>query len=76
MDRRSKGGGTIDAEMQPIDAPKLDKLIDTMIEYWESVDVDEKGEEKGGLWFAGIVESVCGGTWVISGKISNCYKAV
>ena len=64
--------------MQNPDTLKVDEsLLGSRIEYLLEFELDDENEEGGNKelsWCSGIVERVCDGTWIKSGKRRQGYK--
>ena len=66
--------GGLHASMQQPDAPTLELLIGTRIEYLSIIDIDKVGSETNVFWMGGTVEIVSDGTWFMPGARNKCYK--
>ena len=60
--------------MQNPDAPKLESIIGTRIEYLSSIDMDNAGSETNVLWMSIIVEILSYGTWLMNGTRKKYNK--
>ena len=64
--------------LQNPDPPKVDEsLLGSRIGYLSKFWLDDEKEEGANkylLWYGGIVEIVCDGTWIKPGKKRQCYK--
>ena len=73
--REAEGIGSVHSKRQKKNAPPVDDtLIKKRIEYYCEFDMDEGGTVKEPRWCGGVVEKICDGTWVITGKMRKCWK--
>ena len=71
--QNDEGFASVQASMQHPDAPKLESLIGTRIEYLSSNETDKAGSEKNVLWMGGTVEKVSDGTWLMPRASTKYY---
>ena len=73
--RELEGETSVHSKRQKKNAPAVNEdLLGKRIEYLAEFDMDEEGAEKEPRWCSGVVERICDGTWVITGRMRKCWK--
>ena len=73
--RELEGETSVHSKRQKKNAPAVNEyLLGKRIEYLAEFDMDDNGAVKEPRWCSGIVERICDGTWVITGRMRKCWK--